>query len=104
MKLKELNDGIASTCDVRANVVNAVQSETFRQIRAALDKGEKVIVPEFGIFMIKEIQGEGGPKKILRFRERAGDGTPKKDKKEGRKKQAVGPTAAAPSGEDDDGE
>ena len=103
MKLKELNDGIASTCDVRAAVVNAVQAETFRQIRAALDKGEKVIVPEFGIFMIKEIQGEGGPKKILRFRERTADPAGKKDKKEARKK-ALGPTAAAPGGDDDDGE
>lgn len=90
MKLKELNEAIAQTCDVRASVVAAVQNETFRQIRAALDKGEKVIIPDFGLFMVREIQGEGGPKKMLRFRERVGEG--KKDKKGGKK--PVGPTAA----------
>ncbi len=41
MKLKELSDAIASTCDVRGNVVNAVQTETFRQIRAQLDKARR---------------------------------------------------------------
>ena len=29
--------------------------ETFRQLRASLDKGEKIIIPEFGIFVSKEI-------------------------------------------------
>ena len=96
MKLKELNEAIAQTCDVRANVVAAVQTETFRQLRAALDKGEKVTIPDFGIFMVREIQGEGGPKKMVRFRERMGEG--KKDK-EGRKKKPVGPTAAEAGGD-----
>lgn len=104
MKLRELNDAIAQTCDVRANVVAAVQTETFRQIRTALDKGEKVIIPEFGTLLVKEIQGEGGPKKIVRFREKTGDAAEKKGKKEGRKKKAVGPTAAAPGGDDNDDE
>ncbi|MBV9990014.1 MAG: HU family DNA-binding protein [Alphaproteobacteria bacterium] len=99
MKLKELNEAIAQTCDVRATVVNAVQNETFRQLRAALDKGEKVIVPDFGIFMVKEVQGESGAKKIVRFRERTG-GEGKKDK-EGRKKKGPG-LAAAKTGDDGD--
>ena len=101
MKLRELNDAIAQTCDVRANVIAAVQNETFRQIRATLDKGEKVVVPEFGIFMVKEIQGEDGPKKIVRFRERSGE---PKDKKEGRKRQALAPAAATDDGDDADDE
>ena len=79
MRLKELNDAVAATCNVRANVVTAVQNETFRQIRLALDKGEKVIVPEFGIFVVKETPGEpgGAAKKVVRFREQRPDGAKK---------------------------
>jgi nucleoid DNA-binding protein len=71
MRLKELNDAVAATCNVRANVVTAVQNETFRQIRLALDKGEKVSLPEFGTFVVKEVPGEPGSaaKKVVRFRE-----------------------------------
>ncbi len=71
MRLKEINDAVASTCNVRANVVTAVQNETFRQIRLALDKGEKVVLPDFGTFVVKEAPGEPGAaaKKVVRFRE-----------------------------------
>ncbi len=102
MKLKELSDAIASTCDVRGNVVNAVQTETFRQIRAQLDKGEKVIIPEFGMFLVKEVPGEDGTpaKKTVRFRERAAEGKNKNKNKEDRKAKKAG--GAAPTTEDDD--
>ena len=83
MRLKELNDAIAAACNVRANVVSKVQDETFRAMRAAFDKGEKVQVPDFGIFMIKDVEGEGGApgKKLVRFRLRGGEKGDKKGKK-----------------------
>jgi len=83
MRLKELNDAIAATCNVRANVVSQVQTETFRALRDALDKGEKVMVPDFGMFMIKDVPGEDGApgKKLVRFRPRSGEKKDKKDKK-----------------------
>jgi nucleoid DNA-binding protein len=76
MRLKEINDAVASTCNVRANVVTAVQNETFRQIRLALDKGEKVVLPEFGTFVVKEVPGDPGAaaKKVVRFREQRPEG------------------------------
>jgi nucleoid DNA-binding protein len=53
-----------------------VQVETFRALRAALDKGEKVVIPEFGLFMVKDVEGEDGAagKKVIRFRARNGEG------------------------------
>jgi nucleoid DNA-binding protein len=79
MKLKELNEAIASACNVRAQVVTAVQTETFRQLGAALDKGERVAIPDFGIFAMKEVAGqEGQPgKKVVRFRQKSGEGRKK---------------------------
>ena len=83
MKLKELNDAIAAACDVRGNVVTAVQNETFRQIAAQLEKGEKVIIPDFGMFVVKDVPATGDEpaKKTIRFRLKSGDD----EKKEGRK-------------------
>ena len=99
MRLKELNDAIAAACNVRASVVTAVQNETFRQIRAALDRGEKVSLPEFGTFVVKESPGaEPGEaaKKTVRFREQRSD-TPAAEKRrelaaarKGRAKEAEG--------------
>jgi nucleoid DNA-binding protein len=88
MRLKELNEAIAAACNVRPNVVTAVQAETFRQIRLALDKGEKVVAPEFGTFVSKEVAGEPGAqaKKIIRFRERPAEAA----KKEGEAKAGAG--------------
>jgi nucleoid DNA-binding protein len=82
MRLKELNDAIAAACNVRPNVVSQIQNETFRALRAALDKGEKVIVPEFGVFLLKDVPGEDGApgKKLIRFKSRSGDKKPKTDK------------------------
>jgi hypothetical protein len=108
MRLKELNDAIATACNVRANVVSQVQTETFRALRAALDKGEKVMIPEFGVFLMKDVPGEGGApdKKIVRFRARSGEGKDK-EKKEKKDKPArkENKGAAAPMddlGDDDE--
>jgi len=73
MKLKELNEAIATACNVRPQVVTAVQAETFRQLRASLDKGEKIIIPEFGIFLMKDVEAKDDKpaKRIIRFKVRA---------------------------------
>jgi nucleoid DNA-binding protein len=81
MKLSEFNQDIATACDARPKLVGAIQKETFRRLLAALDKGERVIIPEFGMFTVKEIAGEGGEagKKSIRFRRRdAATESPKK--------------------------
>ena len=72
MKINELSDEIASVCGMRARAVIAVQKETFRLLRAALDKGERVQIPEFGIFSMRDVAGaEGEPvKKVVRFKAR----------------------------------
>jgi nucleoid DNA-binding protein len=80
MKLKELNEAIATACNVRPQVVTAVQAETFRQLRASLDKGEKIIIPEFGIFLTKDVAAtdEEPAKKVVRFKSRTDAGKRKK--------------------------
>jgi nucleoid DNA-binding protein len=72
MKLKELNEAIATACNVRPQVVTAVQAETFRRVRASLDQGEKVVIPDFGIFITKDVAAEGDQpaKKVVRFKTR----------------------------------
>jgi len=96
MKLREFNEAIAQTCDVRANIVAAVQTETFRQMRAALEKGEKVVIPEFGMFLARETTGEDGAvKRVVRFREKTADA-----KKEKKAKKAAA-SASEDGGEND---
>lgn len=107
MKLKEINDAVAATCNVRISVVTAVQTETFRQMLAAIDKGEKVIVPEFGIFHTKDVPGEGGApgKKLLRFRRKDGEVAKGKKGKMGKKEGGGGrkkKKAEASGGDDED--
>lgn len=106
MRLKELNDAIATTCNVRANVVSQVQNETFRALRAALDKGEKVMIPDFGVFMTKDVPAEGDKpgKKVVRFKMRSGEAKDKKVKKDkaGRKAKKEGAGAPAEAGDDDE--
>jgi len=89
MKLKDLNESIAAACNVRANVVSQVQTETFRALRAAMDKGEKVAVPDFGLFLVRDVPGENGApgKKVVRFKARSGEKKNKEGKegKEGKK-------------------
>jgi hypothetical protein len=89
MRLKELNDAIATACNVRANVVTQVQAETFRALRAAMDKGEKIVVPEFGMFLVKDVPGEGGApgKKVVRFKARSGENKKDKAGKKGKGKK-----------------
>lgn len=108
MKLKELNDAIAATCNVRANIVTAVQNETFRQLRTALEKGEKITIPEFGIFVTKDVPAENGQpaKKLIKFRAKdGGGGEDRKAKREEKKKQKAAESAAGGGADgDDDGE
>lgn len=104
MRLKELNDAIAAACNVRPNVVSQVQTETFRALRAAIDKGEKILVPEFGIFLVRDVPGEEGApaRKVMRFKERSGEKKDKKEKKEKKAKAAGTESKSAASGADDD--
>jgi nucleoid DNA-binding protein len=92
MKLKELNEAIASACNVRANLVSTVQAETFRQIRTTLEKGEKVLIPDFGLFVLKESEGEEGAaaKKSIKFRDKSSSGNPDKEKKRAERKEKKG--------------
>jgi len=75
MKLKELNEQIAKACGMAPKAVAGVQAETFRLIAQALDKGERVFVPDFGVFSVKDVEGEEGQpgKKMVRFRQRSSD-------------------------------
>ena len=98
MKLKELNDAIATTCNVRANVVASIQNETFKQLRAVLEKGDKIIIPEFGIFTAREVPGEEGQpaKKKIRFRLKSAE---KKAGRKGGKGKKGGGASEAETGE-----
>lgn len=70
MKLGEMNEQIAASCEMRAKSVLAVQKETFRRLRETIEKGERVIIPGFGIFSTKEKSGKEGkaPTKSIRFK------------------------------------
>ncbi|GEM_PF-2202976 len=75
MKLKELNEQIAKACDLTPKAVAGVHAQTFRLIAEALDKGERVAIPDFGVFSVKDVAGEEGRpgKKLVRFRQRGSD-------------------------------
>jgi nucleoid DNA-binding protein len=97
MKLRELTETIATNTNVGKQIVNSVLSETFRQIRTTLDKGERLVVPEFGVFLIKNIEGEAGQpaKKAVKFKAHTAEKGLKKEKKgkkegkrEGKKREA----------------
>lgn len=100
MKLKDINDSIATTCNVRPNVVSAVQEETFKQLRAALEKGEKVMIPGFGIFVTREVPGKDGEpaKKSLRFKLRDENEQAADEKAKANRKAKRAAAAAAASG------
>ena len=107
MKLKELNEAIAAACNVRANVVSQVQNETFRALRAAIDKGEKVVVPEFGIFLVKDVPGEEGApeRKSCASRPAAATRTTRKKEKREKKGKAAGAEGkGAAAGPDESGD
>ena len=75
MKLNELKEEIATACDMRAKAVLAVQKETFRKLREAIERGERVIIPDFGVFSTKERTAQEGeePKKSIRFKLHSSD-------------------------------
>jgi DNA-binding protein HU-beta len=110
MKLKEMNERIAAACTLKPKDVAAVHTETFRGIAAALEKGERVQIPDFGIFTVKEIPGENGApaKKMVRFRQReaeagteAGEAKPKAkgDRKKRKAEEAAKTAEPAEAGE-----
>ncbi len=70
MRLKQLSESVAGACNQRAKDVLSAQKETFRQMRAALDRGERIQIAEFGVFSVKEKPGEQDSpvKKTVRFR------------------------------------
>ena len=72
MKLKELSEGVAKACDMQPRAVLKAQMETFRQLRAAVEGGERIMIPGFGMFFLKEVPAEDGKpaEKIVRLRMR----------------------------------
>jgi nucleoid DNA-binding protein len=97
MKLKECNEAIAKECGLTPKAVAAVHAETFRRITEALEKGERVFVPEFGVFTVKDIEATGDQpaKKLVRFRQRGeeekteeGEAKDNADRKERKKRKA----------------
>jgi nucleoid DNA-binding protein len=83
MKLKELIDTVATNSNVGKQTVNSVVNETFRQIRATLEKGERVTVPDFGVFNVRTAEAEGGEpaKKTFKFRAATGETGAKRERK-----------------------
>jgi nucleoid DNA-binding protein len=73
VKLKELSEGVAKTCDLQPRSVLKTQMETFRQLRVAIEGGERVGIPGFGIFYLRETAAEDGKpaEKTIRFKARA---------------------------------
>ena len=119
MKLKECNEQIAKECGLTPKAVAAVHAQTFpaerererereREITEALEKGERVFVPEFGVFTVKDIEATGDQpaKKMVRFRQRgeeekaedgeAKDNADRKDRKK-RKAEAAADAASEPA-------
>jgi nucleoid DNA-binding protein len=89
MKLRELAETIATNTNVGKQIVNSVLTETFRQIRATLDKGERLVVPEFGVFLIKDIEGENGEpaRKAVKFKAETAEKKGLKKEKKAKKKE-----------------
>ncbi len=89
MKLKELTEAVAAACGMNPRAVNTVQVETFRLMRAALEKGERVTIPEFGVFTTKTTVGNDGEvgKKVVRFRAKSDEGGGKTEDEIGKKKR-----------------
>jgi nucleoid DNA-binding protein len=95
MKLRELCEEIAKACEVRPSMVSAVQAETFRRVLAAVEKGEKVVVPDFGIFVMAETAAtdEEPAKRIVRFKQR--DAAEMEQRRKQRTEEAAAKNGAA---------
>jgi nucleoid DNA-binding protein len=77
MKLNEMADRIAKTCELRPKAVLAVQKETFRLLGEAMDKGERIVIPAFGSFATRELpQADGTTKKAVKFRRKTDESQP----------------------------
>ncbi len=107
MKIKEFSESVAKSCDLTPRSVYKAQIETFKQLRQAVERGERVGIPGFGIFFLKEVAAKDGKpaEKIIRLRvldaaaDEAGEGKDKRaeraEKRAARKKNAEGATEAA---------
>ena len=96
MRLKEISEGVAKTCDLQPRSVLKAQMETFRLLRLAVEGGERVTIPGFGIFFLKEVAAEEGKpaEKIVRLRmlddatDQAGKGKEKRAERAEKRKAA----------------
>jgi nucleoid DNA-binding protein len=70
MKSKQLMAKIAAACNLRPETATTVVDEVFRQIRTALEGGERVEIDGFGIFISREVSAAPGEpaKRVVRFR------------------------------------
>lgn len=70
MKFRELSESVGKTCDLPPRSVYKAQVETFKQLRQAIERGERVGIPGFGIFFLKEIEAKDGKpaEKMIRLR------------------------------------
>jgi nucleoid DNA-binding protein len=73
MKLKELSESVAKACDQQPRAVLKAQMETFRQMSAVIEGGDRVGIPGFGVFFLRETAAEDGKPatKAIRFKARA---------------------------------
>jgi nucleoid DNA-binding protein len=88
MKLQDLNQDIATACETKPKMVATVQKETFRRLREALAKGEKVQIAEFGTFSSKEVpaEGETPARTVVRFKLRdEAEAANRKERKQARR-------------------
>jgi len=90
MKLQELNDRIAAVCEMREEAVAAVQAETFRSVLAALGQGERVHIPDFGVFVMSDVPAAAGvpEKKVIRFRQRENTDAGERERRRAKAKAA----------------
>lgn len=100
MKISNLSEEIAQACGARRQVVTSIVTETFRQIQEAVGKGERVSVPDFGVFMGRNEAKDGvAGKPGIRFRA-VRDEAEKAARKSGKGEKA----SDAPKGDDDEGD
>ena len=66
IRLKDLHETIGAASNVRKATVALVLNEAFREIRGALERGDRVVVPDFGTFLVRKSEENAG--RAIRFR------------------------------------
>ena len=87
MKLKDLNESVAETCDMPPKAVLRAQVETFRQLRKAVEGGERVQISGFGNFFLRETPAEDGKPATRTIRFKARDEKVARSAREGKAKR-----------------